>query len=185
MDYFEYVDDLIFLGSDTTDDDLIFRIVECVNTNTTYSDTMFGDSHQSSSSVLPTPVSVYSAEHPETDTRELFSWASGIPNSSSPEPDRVPITRHDRVPLVLRPGFVLHTGEEPPMTDDDGYESDVFSDYAFYIDRTEWETPSPPVSDDGDELRRDLAEFALARHILETTTAPPMYSPPRPRSKTQ
>jgi ubiquitin-like protein Nedd8 len=38
-DYFEFVDDLLFLGSDTNDVELIHNIVDSVDSNTTYSET--------------------------------------------------------------------------------------------------------------------------------------------------
>jgi hypothetical protein len=144
------------------------------------------------------------------DQAPVFKFGEGIPPSfkfgeeecATPngapeelEPVRIPVTRQDRVPLVLRPGVVLcngeilRTSEEPLTPSPDGvnhdyadYDPDVVSDYEFYYGRSEDNSPRSPVSDEGNELRCDLARFALAQHLRETA-APPMYSPPRPRSK--
>jgi hypothetical protein len=141
-----------------------------------------------------------------SDLSDLGAFLKGIPPSfkfgeeecaaatggpEELEPVRIPVTRQDRVPLVLRPGVVicngeiLRTVEEPHDAvnhDHDDYDSDVVSDYEFYYGRSEENSLHSSVSDDGNELRCALAKFALVQHLRETA-APPMYSPPRPRSK--
>ena len=51
--YYEFVDDLLFLGCDTNDVELIHNIVDSVESNTTYSETQMTSPAEKSSSESP------------------------------------------------------------------------------------------------------------------------------------